>query len=60
MWDWEALDDMKGIAEWKLLAIDPNDKHTWKSDVRSAILEASQLPGRGPTDIDVALEPACY
>ena len=26
----------------------------WRSDVRSAIRAASQLPGRGPTDVDDA------
>ena len=27
--------------------------------VRSAMHAASQLPGRGPTDVDVASVPAC-
>ena len=41
-----------------------HDRHTlnhcnWRSDVRSAMRAASQLPGRGPTDVDVAHVPAC-
>ena len=34
--------------EWKLSAIDPHDRHTWRSGARSAMRAASQLPGRGP------------
>ena len=34
--------------EWKLSAIDPHDRHTWRSGVRSAMRAACQLPGRGP------------
>ena len=26
---------------------------TWRSGVRSAMCAASQLPGRGPTDVDI-------
>ena len=33
--------------EWKLSAIDPHDRDTWRSGVRSAMRAASQLPGRG-------------
>ena len=33
--------------------------HTWRSGVRSAMHAASQLPGRGPTDVDFAPVPAC-
>ena len=33
--------------EWKLLAINPHDRHTWRSGVRSAMRAASQLSGRG-------------
>ena len=35
-------------------AIDHHDRHTWRSGVRSAMHAASQLSGRGPTDVDVA------
>ena len=44
--------------EWKFSAIDPHDRHNLRSGVRSAIHAASQLPGRGPTDVDVAPVPA--
>ena len=46
--------------EQKLSAIDPHDRHTWRSSVRSAMHAASQLhvPGRGPTNVDVAPVPA--
>ena len=47
----------KGIAEWKLSAINPHDRHTWRSGMRSAMRAASQLPGRGLTDVDVAPVP---
>ena len=33
--------------EWKLSAIDPHDRQTWRSGVRSAMRAASQLAGRG-------------
>ena len=42
----------------KLSAINPHDRRTWRSGVRSAMRAASQLSGRGPTDVDVALVPA--
>ena len=44
----------RDCREWKLLAVDPHDRHTWRSAMRAA----SQLPGRGPTDVDVASVPA--
>ena len=44
----------RDCREWKLSAIDPHDRHTWRSGVRSAIRAASQLPRRGPTGVDVA------
>ena len=50
---WKQLTE-RDCREWKLLAIDPHDRHTWGSGVRSAMRAASQLPGRGPTDVDVA------
>ena len=61
----EAQDDMEtadreGLQrEWKLSAINPHDRHTWRSGVRSAMRAASQLSGRGPTGVDVAPVPAC-
>ena len=49
----------RDCREWKLSAIDSHDRHTWRSGVRSAMHAASQLPGRGPTDVDVTPVPAC-
>ena len=48
----------RDCREWKLSAINPHDRHTWRSGVRSAKRAASQLSGRGPTDVDVAPGPA--
>ena len=42
--------------EWKLTTVDPLERSTC---VRSAMRAASQLPGRGPTDVDYAPAPAC-
>ena len=42
----------------KLLATNPHDRNMWRSDVRSAMRAASQLSGRGPTDVNVAPVPA--
>ena len=43
----------RDCREWKLLAIDPHDRDTWRSGVNSAMREASQLPERGLTDVEV-------
>ena len=51
---WKQLTERE-CREWKLSATDPHDRHTW----RSGDCAASQLPGRGPTDVDVAPVPAC-
>ena len=53
---WKQL-ARRDCREWKLSAIDPRERHTWRSGVRSAISAASQPPGRGPTDVNVALVP---
>ena len=45
--------------EWKLSVIDPHDRDTWRSGVRSAMHAASQLPGRGRPVVDMAPIPAC-
>ena len=59
MWAWEAQDDLEAAdREWKLSAINPHDRDTWRSGVRSAMRAASQLPGRGPTAVDIAPIPA--
>ena len=54
---WKQLTE-RDCREWKLPAISPHDRRTWRSGVRSAMRAASQLSGRGPTDVDVALVPA--
>ena len=55
---WQLLTE-RDCREWKLWAIDSHDRHTWTSCMRSTMHAASQLPGRGPTDVDVAPVPAC-
>ena len=55
---WKQLTE-RHRREWKLSAIDSRDRDTWRSGVRSAMRAASQLPGRGPTVVDMAPVPAC-
>ena len=55
---WKQL-TKRDCRELKLLAINPHDRNMWRSGVRSAMRAASQLSGRGPTDVDVAPVPAC-
>ena len=43
---WKQLTERDRI-EWKLSAINPHDRDTWRSGVNSAMRAASQLPGRG-------------
>ena len=43
---------------WKLPTVDPQERSTWRSGERSATHAASQLPGRGPNDMDDAPSPA--
>ena len=54
---WKQLTE-RDCREWKLSAIDLHDRDTWRSGVRSAMHAASQLPGRGPTVVDMAPIPA--
>ena len=58
---WKQLTE-RDCREWKLLAVNPHDRDTWRSGVRSGVRSAmhaaSQLSGRGPTDVDVAPVPA--
>ena len=54
---WKQLTE-RDCREWKLSAINPHDRRTWRSGVRSAMRAASQLSGRGPTDVDNAPVPA--
>ena len=51
---WKKLTE-KNCSEWKLTTVDPQERSTWRSGVRSAMRAASQLLGRGPTDVDDAL-----
>ena len=39
--------------------VDPQERSTCRSGVRSAMCAASQLPGKGPTDVDDVPAPAC-
>ena len=55
---WKKLTE-RDCREWKLSAINPHDRNMWRSGVRSAMCAASQLSGRGATDVDVAPVPAC-
>ena len=43
---WKQLTE-RDCREWKLLAIDLHDRHTWITGVSSAMHAASQLPVRG-------------
>ena len=54
---WKKLTE-RDCREWKLTTLDPQERSTWRSGVRSAMLAASQLPGMGPTDVDDAPAPA--
>ena len=54
---WKKLTE-KDCREWKLAIVDPQETSTWRSGVRSAMRAASQLPGKGPTDVDDASAPA--
>ena len=45
--------------QWRLTAVDPQDE-VWWSALRLARCAASQLPGRGPTDVDNAPSSAQY
>ena len=54
---WKQLTE-RDCREWKLSAINPHHRHSWRSGVRSAMRAASQLSGRGPTGGDVAPVPA--
>ena len=54
---WKKLTE-KDCREWKLTTVDPQERSTWRSGVRSAMRAASRLPGKGPTDVDDAPAPA--
>ena len=60
-WAWEAINDMEAADREGLQRVEAlgyHDRRTWRSGVRSAMRAASQLSGRGPTDVDVAPVPA--
>ena len=40
--------------KWKLTTVEPQERSTRRSGVRSAMCSASQLPGKGPTVVDDA------
>ena len=50
---WKRLTE-RDCREWKLSGIDPHHRDTWRSGVKPAMHAASQLLGRGPTDVDIA------
>ena len=50
---WKQLTE-RDCRDWKLSAIHPHDKDTWRSGGKSAMHAASQIPGRGPTYVDIA------
>ena len=53
---WKKLTE-KDCCEWKLTTVDPQERSTWRSGVRSAMHAASQLPGKGLTYVDDAPAP---
>ena len=55
---WRTLAE-RDLREWKLNKVDLCDRNVWRSNVRSSMPAASQLPGREPTDVDDAPAPAC-
>ena len=54
---WKKLTE-KDCREWKLMTVNPQERSTWRSGMRSAMHAASQLPGRGAIDVDDAPAPA--
>ena len=54
---WKKLTE-RDCREWKLTTVDPQERSTLRSGVRSSMRAASQLPEKGPTDVDDAPAPA--
>ena len=54
---WKKLTE-RDCCEWKLTTVDPQERSTWRSGVRSAMNAASQLPEKEPTDVNDAPAPA--
>ena len=48
----------RDCREWKLMTVDPQERSTWRSGVRSAMREACKLPGKGPIYVDDAPAPS--
>ena len=40
---WKKLTE-RDCREWRLMTVDPQERRTWRSGVRSAMRAASQLP----------------
>ena len=55
--DMEEMDEER-LPEWKLTAVQAQERNTWRLAVRYAMHAASQLPEGGPTDVDDAPAPA--
>ena len=54
---WKKLTE-RDCHKWKHMTVDPQERSTWRSGVRSALRAASQLPGKGPPDVNDAPAPA--
>ena len=54
----KATKQTNDCNEQKLTTVEPQERSTWRSGVRSAIPAASKLTGKGPTDMDDAPAPA--
>ena len=50
--------DREELQRVKLSAINPHERQTWRSGVRSAMRATSQLSGRGAAGVDVVPVPA--
>ena len=59
MWNAPMVQSRQPLTYRLMKAINPHDRRTWRSGVRSAMRAASQLSGRGPTEVGVVLVPAC-
>ena len=51
---WKKLTE-KDCHEWRITTVDPQERSTLRSRRRSAMHAVSQLPRKGPTDVDDAL-----
>ena len=54
---WKKLTE-RDCREWKLTTVDPQERSTWRSGVRSDMRAASQLSEKEPTDVDDTPAPA--